>query len=215
MDRQDGHRRHGVARAAEASECLDLLQAARERGLVQFGENVRTGVSFICNCCGCCEAMIAARRFSFMKPVHTTNYLPDLEASRCQGCGKCVNACPVEALSLVSAHDPRHPAAKRAQLDEDRCLGCGVCVRACRRAAIRLKVRRARVLTPANTAHRTVVMALERGQLAELLVDGLSGHGHRAVAAILGAVLKLPPLKQALASRQLKSRYLDRLMAGM
>ena len=202
-----------LARFADGSE---IEAEARERGLVQFGENVREQVSFICNCCGCCcEAMIAARRFSFMKPVHTTNYQPDLEASRCQGCGKCVNACPVEALSLVSAHDPRHPAAKRAQLDEDRCLGCGVCVRACRRAAIRLKVRRARVLTPANTAHRTVVMALERGQLAELLVDGLSGHGHRAVAAILGAVLKLPPLKQALASRQLKSRYLDRLMAGM
>jgi hypothetical protein len=71
------------------------------------------------------------------------------------------------------------------------------------------------VLTPANTAHRTVLMALERGQLAELLVDGQSGYGHRAVGAILGAVLKLPPLRQALASRQLKSRYLDRLMTGV
>ena len=70
------------------------------------------------------------------------------------------------------------------------------------------------MLTPVNTAHRTVVMALERGQLAELLVDGQSSYGHRAAAAILGAVLKLPPLKQALASEQLKSRYLDRLLAG-
>lgn len=211
----DSLTRHQVARRVEAAECLDLLQLARERGLVQFGENVREQVSFICNCCGCCcEAMVAARRFSFLKPVHTTSYLPELEAAACNGCGKCVNACPVEALGLVSAHDPRHPAAKRAQLDEDRCLGCGVCVRACTKRAIHLKSRRARVLTPANTAHRAVVMALERGQLAELLVDGQSGYGHRAVAAILGAVLKLPPLKQALASKQVKSRYLDRLMAG-
>lgn len=80
--------------------------------------------------------------------------------------------------------------------------------------AIRLKPRRARVLTPANAAHRTVMMALERGQLAELLVDGQASHGHRVVAAILGAVLKLPPLQRALASKQVKSRYLDRLMAG-
>ncbi|WP_257312609.1 4Fe-4S binding protein [Geothrix fuzhouensis] len=211
----DSLTRHHVARRVEAAECLDLLQLARERGLVQFGENVREKVSFICNCCGCCcEAMIAARRFSFMKPVHTTNYLPELDLDRCNGCGKCVNACPVEALSLVSAHDPHHAAAKRAQLDEERCLGCGVCVRACTKNALRLKSRRARVLTPANTAHRTVMMAIERGQLAELLVDGQSGYGHRATAAILGAVLKLPPLKQALASRQVKSRYLDRLMAG-
>jgi formate hydrogenlyase subunit 6/NADH:ubiquinone oxidoreductase subunit I len=210
----DSLARHGVARRVDAPECLDLLQQARERGLVQFGENVREKVSFICNCCGCCcEAMQAARRFSFMKPVHTTNYLPELEAESCNGCGKCVNTCPVEALSLVSSHDPKRHAAKRAQLDEARCLGCGVCVRACLKAALRLKPRRSRVLTPANTAHRTVVMAIERGKLAELLVDGQSTYGHRAAAAILGAVLKLPPIKQVLASKQMKSKYLDRLMA--
>jgi hypothetical protein len=57
------------------------------------------------------------------------------------------------------------------------------------------------------------MMAIERGQLSELLLDGQASHGHRAVAAVLGAVLKLPPLKQALASRQMRSRYLDRLLA--
>ena len=211
----DSLARHGAARRVDAAECLDMLQRARERGLVQFGENVRERVSFICNCCGCCcEAMQAARRFSFMKPVHTTNYLPELDPALCNGCGKCVNACPVEALGLVSAHDPKRHAGKRSQLDEGRCLGCGVCVRACARGAIRLRPRRSRVPTPANTAHRTVVMAIERGKLAELFVDGQSSYGHRAAAAILGAVLRLPPLKQALASKQMKSRFLDRLLAG-
>jgi len=211
----DSLTRHQVARRVDVPECLDLLAQARERGLVQFGENVREQVSFICNCCGCCcEALIAARRFAFMKPVHTTNYLPEVDSDRCNGCGKCLDACPVEALGLVSAHDPIRRVARTAQLNEDRCLGCGVCVRVCAKEAIRLKPRPSRVLTPVNTAHRTVVMALERGKLAELLVDGQSTHGHRAAAAILGAVLKLPPLKQVLASEQLKSRYLDRLLAG-
>ena len=211
----DSLTRHQVARRVDAAECLDLLAQARERGLVQFGENVRERVSFICNCCGCCcEALIAARRFALMKPVHTTNYLPEVDSGRCNGCGKCLDACPVEALALVSAHDPHRRVARTAQLNEERCLGCGVCVRVCAKEAIRLKPRPSRVLTPVNTAHRTVVMALERGKLAELLVDGQSTQGHRAAAAILGAVLKLPPLKQALASEQLKSRYLDRLLAG-
>ncbi|MEJ2700116.1 MAG: hypothetical protein P8Z70_10725, partial [Desulfuromonadales bacterium] len=63
--------RHGVARRVEAEECLDLLQGARDRGLVQFGENVREEVNFLCNCCRCCcEAMVAARRFGMLHPVH-------------------------------------------------------------------------------------------------------------------------------------------------
>ena len=34
------------------------------------------------------------------------------------------------------------------------------------------------------------------------------------MAAILGVALMLPPAKQALASRQLRSRYLDRLLGS-
>ncbi len=207
--------RHGAARAVEAAEALDLLEQARERRLVQFGENVRQDVSFICNCCGCCcEALVAARRFGFMHPVHTTDWIPELDGGRCNGCGTCVSACPVEALSLVSAHDPGRAAAKAAKLDEEPCLGCGVCVRACAKGALRLRRRGARVLPPSTTAHRAVLMALERGKLAELLVDGQATRGHRAVAGILGAVLRLPPLKRALASKQLRSRFVDRLLAA-
>lgn len=206
--------RHGVARRIGASECLDLLAQAREGGLVQFGENAREGVNFICNCCGCCcEAMIAARRFGHLRPVHTTSYLPALDASACNGCGKCVSACPVATLGLVSAHDPRRPAANAAHLEEDRCLGCGVCVGACPKGALSLTARAERVFTPLNGTHRVVMMALERGTFGELLVDGQSRFGHRAVAAILGALLKVPPLKQALAAKQFKSRYLEALIA--
>ena len=113
-------------------ECLDLLQVAYEHNLVQFGENVREKVNFICNCCGCCcEAMIAARRFAIMNPVHTTNFLPVIDEEKCTGCGKCVSACPVEAMTLVSANHPTRPKLKKASLNEDLCLGCGVCVRKC------------------------------------------------------------------------------------
>ena len=206
--------RHGVARAVDAAECLDLLQSAYDQGLVQFGENVRQGVSFICNCCGCCcEAMIAVRRFGLLHPVHTTNFLPQIAAERCNGCGKCVSACPVEAMTLVSANDPRQPLRKRAKLDENVCLGCGVCVRTCGHASLSLSSRPKRVLTPVDSVHRTVVMAIERGDLQNLIFDEQALYSHRAMAAILGVILRLPPAKQILASRQVKSRYLETLLA--
>ena len=135
--------RHGHARAVDVPEGLELLHAARERNLVQFGENVRERVNFICNCCGCCcEAMIAARRFAAMHPVHTTAFLPAVDAAACTGCERCVRLCPVEAMTAVSANDPARPRRTVARVDEDRCLGCGVCLRGCRDGAPRPRAAR-------------------------------------------------------------------------
>ncbi len=205
--------RHEFAKAIDEVECLDLLQVAYENNLVQFGENVREKVSFICNCCGCCcEAMIAARKFAILDPVHTTNFLPVVDESECNGCGQCVIACPVEAMTLISLSDPEKPNQKIAKLDEDLCLGCGVCVRVCSKDSISLESRQKRVLTPLNGTHRTVVMAIERGKLQHLFFDNRVLWSHRALAAVLGVILKLPPVKQIMASNQIKSRYLENLI---
>jgi ferredoxin len=207
--------KHGYAREVSPSEGLELLHEAQQRGLVQFGENVRERPAFICNCCGCCcEAMLAAKRFGFLHPVHTTNYIVSLDRAACDGCGKCVKACPVDALQLVSAGDSAHPGRKRAAADENLCLGCGVCVPACPKAGVRLTARKERVITPVNSTHKVVVMAIERGMLHDLVFDNQVHLSHRAMAAILGVILRLPPAKQALASRQLRSHYLDRLLSS-
>jgi len=58
-------------------------------------------------------------------------------------------------------------------------------------------------------------MAIEKGTLQDLIFDNRALWSHRAMAAIMGAILKMPPLKQALASRQMKSRYLEALIARM
>ncbi len=205
--------RSGYARAIDAAECLDLLDQAYQHNLVQFGENVQSRVNFICNCCGCCcEALIAARKYGILQPVHTSNFLPLVLPERCTGCAQCVQVCPVEAIGLVSANDPHQPKRHIARVNDDICLGCGVCVRVCAPRSLSLVPRAKRVFTPVDNVHRILVMAIERGKLQNLIFDNQILFSHRALAALLGAVLKLPPFKRALASEQMKSRYLVKLL---
>lgn len=204
--------RHDFARQVSVSECLDLLETAYEKNLVQFGENARRGVNFICNCCGCCcEAMLAIQRFGLPHPIHT-NFIAQVDQAECTGCGQCASVCPVDAIGLES---PDHSSEKDVQLalvNEKMCLGCGVCVRNCPTGALGLESRPERVLTPLDSTHRAVVMAIERGMLQHLIFDNKALFSHRALAAILGVILRLPPVKRAMASKQMKSRYLETLL---
>jgi len=118
-------------------------------------------------------------------------------------------------MTLVSANDARQPHRKTARLNTELCLGCGVCVRTCAKDAIKLQSRAKRVITPLNGAHKAVMMAIERGKLQNLIFDNQALFSHRAMAAIVGVILKLPPLKQAMASEQMKSRYMEALIKRM
>jgi NAD-dependent dihydropyrimidine dehydrogenase PreA subunit len=131
---------------------------------------------------------------------------------RCIGCGKCSELCPVDALIMEGEDDKNREDANRPRLDEKMCLGCGVCVNNCPTEALRLKSRPNRVITPVDTAHRTVIMAIERGTLQNLIFDNQTMLSHRALAAFFGAILRLDPVKRVLANTQLKSRYLEALL---
>jgi ferredoxin len=111
-------------------------------------------------------------------------------------------------MTLVSANDPHKPKKRKAALDADVCLGCGVCTRVCPTEGLWLEARPQRVITPVDTLHRTVLMAIERGRLQDCIFDNRALFSHRAMAAVLGVILRLPPLKQALATEQMRSRYL-------
>jgi NAD-dependent dihydropyrimidine dehydrogenase PreA subunit len=204
--------RHGFARQVSSSECLDLLHAAYSYNLVPFGENVRNQVNFICNCCGCCcEAMLAIQKLGLVRPIHS-NFIAQITEDKCIECGQCSTLCPVNAISFGNGEETIPKSESRARIDEKMCLGCGVCVNNCPTGALYLESRPERTITPVDGVHRAVIMAIERGSLQDLIFDNQSLFSHRALAAILGAILRLPPIKRATASRQLKSRYLEVLL---
>ncbi len=200
----------GYTRLISKEEAKDVLELSYESNLVQIGENVREHPAFICNCCGCCcEALQAARKFSPMQPVATTNYIPKINRDTCVACGKCAKVCPILAISMKKG------SSEKAQpvIDEEICLGCGVCARNCPTKAIHLEKRPIQVITPVNSTHRFVLQAIEKGTLQNLVFDNQAFANHRAMAAVFGTILKLPPMKQALASKQFKSIYLDKLLS--
>jgi len=198
------------ARLIDKAEAIDVLERSYAANLVQIGENVREFPAFICNCCGCCcEALQTARKFSPMQPVATTNYLPVI-SDACIGCGKCEKVCPVLAISMQNKKESRDAA----MVDQNVCLGCGVCVRSCPKNAIHLEQRAVQVITPVNSTHRFVLQAIEKGTLQNLIFDNQAFANHRAMAAVFGVILKLPPIKQILASKQFKSIYLDKLLSA-
>jgi Na+-translocating ferredoxin:NAD+ oxidoreductase RNF subunit RnfB len=204
--------RHHYARRVEASEGMELLHKAYEYNLVQCGENVKNKVSFICNCCGCCcEFLVAAKKFGLLHPVQTTSFIPKIEEDNCAGCGKCIKACPIEAIEWVSNDDGTNSKLKKVKINEEICLGCGVCVRTCSNKNITLERRKEHVITPVNSVHRIVLMAIEKGKLPELIFDNQTFGSHRAMAAVLSVILKLSPIKQIMASKQMKSIYLEKL----
>ncbi len=204
--------KYGYAKEITVEECLDLLQVAKEHNLVQFGENVQNKVAFICNCCSCCcEALVGAREVGVSQAINSSNFIAHIIDELCTGCGKCVDVCPVEALSLLSEHTTSK-RKKIARLTEENCIGCGVCVRVCKPDAIEMNERKVKVFTPIDLTHRVVLEAIERGKLQNLIFDNQAHFNHRVLASILGVILKLPPMKQIMASEQVKSKYITKLI---
>jgi len=208
--------RRGFGRSIEKTQALDILDDARARGLVQIADNVLTRPTYICNCCGCCCGQLQGINEFDLKAVAPSGFVPALVPSRCKGCSRCSRACPIGAIAMAPVRrEGQRKNSLVPHVDEDRCIGCGVCATQCKSDALQLVRRDKRPAVPANAIEKSIRLALERGRLADLLVDHGAGRGSRVLNDMLRALSRLPGADKLLATQQVKSRFIRAALSSV
>lgn len=199
----------GIATAISPDKALRIIEECKKQGLMQIADNVQRDVGFICNCCSCCcEFIQAIKRFNLKNAVLTSNWLATVNPQFCQNCGACIRACPVGAL-----HSEENDAGAKPVCDETVCLGCGVCVTACKFNGITMSPRPQRAIVPETSYDKIILMAIERGKLANLVFDDPSCLHQRALGRIISVIEKSSPVKAFMAVKPVKSAFLTAIVS--
>jgi len=123
---------------------LQALDQAEEVGLVHTVSNVAAGVHYVCNCCGCCCAILRGiTQFGIAHSVARANYYAVVDTEECNGCGICEERCQVGACQMEDGV---------SVVDITKCIGCGLCVTGCPTDAVKLTLRPdAEIVVPPET----------------------------------------------------------------
>jgi NAD-dependent dihydropyrimidine dehydrogenase PreA subunit len=190
-------------------EALDIFARTRAEGSSHIGDNVKRRPAYVCHCCGCCCAMLSAiNRFKMFDAVVTSPFEAAVDPGKCSGCGS------ARRSARWARFGSRERGRKKAALNPGNCLGCGVCKPACAQGSLSMAARRERVIVPETAWQRAVVMAIERGKFQNLLFDDFDRLDHAALRAVTRIVVGLPPVKKALLSQQVQSRFFRAIVGG-
>lgn len=126
--------KYNFGRRISKDEAMKIMDKARQDGLVHKAFHVKQDVAneeyAICNCCKCCCGTFHIYYLGGSPMQSYSSRLARVEGADCTGCGICVDACPMETISLVD---------DIALVDEKKCIGCGVCSYQCPVSAIKLE----------------------------------------------------------------------------
>lgn len=207
--------RNGLAREVSKSEMVDNFARSKEHGLVLCAYNTRKNPMAVCHCCKCCcNYLSGLNKFGYTNSVVTSNFIACIDKDLCKGCGKCTKACPMDAVSFLSADDPANTEKKKGKVNPGICIGCGVCATKCSSQAVRMVRRGKRTIPPETMFEATLLATLERGTLQNQLFDDPQSITQHFMRTFIGAFLRLEPLKRALLSETLRSSFLSFMKKG-
>lgn len=138
----------------------------------------------------------------------------ELDETRCNGCGLCVDFCPVEVFDLVSVNGRVIPVASRAE----NCWACETCVGQCPNEALRIVQPRSSIPATATSPRLDIpsqafISPSEREkytQWSETLTKILGLRWNPVAIVLIPVGAPMPPVPQP---RQ-KLRYCQSLMAA-
>ncbi len=206
--------RNNMAKEVSKTEMLENMARSKELGLVFIADNVKKNITFICHCCGCCcNVLTGLNKYGYFNALLTSNFIATIDKDLCNGCRKCVEACPINAIEMHE--ESTGSKKKKAVIDDSICLGCGVCSLKCKTDALKLIPRKEKIIYPETTFERIILQCLDRGTLQNQIFDNPQSKTQAFMRVFTGAFLKLPAIKKSLMSDILKSRFLKVMETGV
>ena len=207
--------RRGFGREIEPDEALDILARARETGLVQIADNVKSRpdlrvqlLRLLLRAAPGGLALGAARgEPERLRPRRDAARLRRVLALRARLPGR------RDRRWIRSRSAGSRKASLAPRIDEERCVGCGVCAGACHKGALAMARGGRPRAVPGEHGREGGPDGARAEPARRAAVRRGGGARERFLHAAVDAILKLPPAQALLANEQVRSRFVKAALA--
>lgn len=92
----------GRGRRVSYEEAMEIMEAAEREGLMHQVSNLdgEEEIFTVCNCCACGCNSLKNSFWTRMPNANRSNFLAEIDPTKCAACGECVEACPANAIQM-------------------------------------------------------------------------------------------------------------------